>query len=163
MTILSDQDLIDLLQRGSLRIDPFREKNLTPNGYDLTIHEVYFRGPESKVTIGSAYLDPGDWCLVGTEEKLEIPPDCAGNLWLRTSYIRKGLLAGFGMVDAGFKGNLTVSITNMGPEKVALPIGDRLFQIVFTKLSTLPKKLYADRSGTYQGQSGVTIEGGRRV
>jgi dCTP deaminase len=94
---------------------------------------------------------------------LEVPPDCAGNLWLRTSYIRKGLIAGFGMVDAGFKGNLTVSISNMGPEKVAIPIGDRLFQIVFSRLSTLPKKLYAERSGTYQGQTGVTLEGGRRV
>jgi deoxycytidine triphosphate deaminase len=51
----------------------------------------------------------------------------------------------------------------MGPEKVALPIGDRLFQIVLTKLRTLPKKLYAERSGTYQDQSGVTLEGGRRV
>jgi len=163
MTLLSDQDIIDMLQRGSLIIDPFREKNLTPNGYDMTIAEVYYRDPESKVTIGQAYLDPGDWCLVSTLEKIEIPPDVAANLWLRTSYIRKGLVAGFGMVDAGFRGTLTVSISNMGPEKVSLPIGDRLFQMTFLHLSSYPRKLYAERSGTYQDQSGVTLEGGRRV
>jgi len=160
MTTLSDQDIVSSLQKGTMRIDPFRERNLTPNGYDLTAHEVYYRSPESKVTIGQAYLDPGEWCLVSTEERLEIPPDVCANLWLRTTYIRKGLVAGFGMVDAGFKGNLTVSIANMGPEKVSVPIGDRLFQIVFTRLSTMPNKLYA---GTYQNQSGVTLEGGRKT
>lgn len=163
MTILSDQNIIDLLQRGTLRIDPFREKNLTPNGYDLTVSEVYYRDPEAKVTIGQAYLDPGMWCLVSTNERIEMPPDLGANLWLRTTFLRKGLMGGFGMVDAGFKGTLTVSMANAGPERIAIPIGERLFQIVFLKLSSPPGKLYEERSGTYQGQNGVTLEGGKRV
>jgi dCTP deaminase len=163
MSILSDQELIDRMQRGTLRIDPFREKNLTPYGYDLTIHEVYFKATGSKVTIGTAYLDPGDWCLVSTEETLMVPPDLIGQLWMRTSFIRKGLIGGFGLVDAGFKGNLTVSATNMGPERVGLPIRDRLCQIAFVRLTSPPRKLYDQRSGTYQGQRGITLEGGQRV
>jgi dCTP deaminase len=163
MSILSDQDLLDRLQKGKLKIEPFRERNLTPNGYDLTISGVYFKTTGSKVTIGMAYLDPGDWCLVSTEEYLEVSPDVAGQLWMRTSFIRKGLLGGFGMIDAGFKGNLTVSVTNMGPERVGLPIGDRICQVTFHMLNTIPNKLYEQRSGTYQGQSGITLDGGKQA
>ena len=161
MSILSDRDLLDRLEKATMRIDPFRERNLTPNGYDLTALEVYFKSPEAKVTMGTAYLDPGAWCLVSTEEYLEMPPDVAGTLWLRSSYVRKGLLAGFGLVDAGFKGTLTFSITNVGPNRVALPIGERICQISYVRLSTAPEQLYGERSGTYQGQRGVTLDGGR--
>lgn len=163
MSILSDQELIERLQRGNLKIDPFREKNLTPNGYDLTVKEVYFKSTGSKVTIGTAYLDPGEWCLVSTEEFLMVSPDVAGQLWLRTSFLRKGLIGGFGLIDAGFKGNLTVSVTNMGPEKVGLPIGDRLCQVSFHTLTRKAQKLYDQRSGTYQGQVGITLDGGKRA
>ncbi len=163
MTVLSDQDIIYRLENRTMKIDPFREKNLTPNGYDLTISEVYTRNPEGKVTIGEVYLEPGDWCLVSTRENLLIPPDLCANLWMRSSFIRKGLIGGFGVVDAGFQGTLTFSVTNLGPERVALPIGERLCQIVYMKLSSSPQHLYEDRSGTYQDQKGVTLDGGRRI
>jgi len=163
MAILSDQDLIHRLERGTLRIDPFRERNLTPNGYDLTVSEVYFRSPEGKVTIGAAYLDPGSWCLISTREYLEMSTDLVGMLWLRSTYVRKGLVAGFGLVDAGFKGTLTFSLGNLGPDRVSLPVGERICQISYEELTMTPKKLYGDRSGTYQGQAGVTLDGGRKT
>jgi dCTP deaminase len=163
MTVLSDQDIIQRLENRTMKIDPFREKNLTPNGYDLTISEVYTRNPEGKVTIGEVYLEPGDWCLVSTEEYLLIPPDLCANLWMRSSFIRKGLIGGFGVVDAGFQGTLTFSVTNIGPERVALPIGDRICQIVYMKLSSSPQHLYEDRSGTYQDQRGITMDGGKQI
>ena len=163
MSVLSDQDLLYRLEKVTMRIDPFREKNLTSNGYDLSVMEVYFKAPEAKVTLGAAYLESGSWCLISTEEYIEIPPDLTAQLWLRTSYIRKGLIGGFGKVDAGFKGTLTISVVNMGPEKVAIPIGDRICQICFEELSSIPGKLYAERSGTYQGQRGVTLAGGKKA
>ncbi len=163
MSVLTDQDIVHRLERGAMKIDPFREKNLTPNGYDLSIKEVYFKAPAGKVTIGSAYLEPGQWCLVSTEEYLEIPHDLCATLWMRSSFIRKGLIAGFGLVDAGFKGTLTFSVSNLGPEKVALPIKERICQIVYSKLESTPQHLYGDRSGTYQGQRGITLDGGKRV
>ncbi|MFO8050084.1 MAG: dCTP deaminase [Thermoplasmatota archaeon] len=163
MSILSDQDIIFRLENRPMKIEPFREKNLTPNGYDLTIAEVYTRNPEGKVTIGQVYLNPGDWCLVSTEEYLMVPPNLCGMLFMRSSFIRKGLIAGFGMVDAGFKGTLTFSVKNIGPEQVALPIGERICQIAFQELSSNPQKLYGARSGTYQDQNGVTLDGGKKV
>ncbi|OYT46217.1 MAG: dCTP deaminase [Thermoplasmata archaeon] len=163
MSILTDQDIVHRLEKGTMKIDPFRERNLTPNGYDLTVKEVYFRAPEGKVTIGSAYLEPGEWCLVSTEEYLEVPHDLCATLWMRSSFVRMGLIAGFGLVDAGFKGTLTFSVSNPGPVRVALPVGERICQICYQKLESTPQKLYEERSGTYQGQSGVTLDGGKKV
>jgi dCTP deaminase len=38
-----------------------------------------------------------------------------------------------------------------------LPIGERFCQVVFERMESLPRKLYAERSGTYQGQQGITL------
>ena len=39
MSILSDSDIKELMERSELGIEPFIEKNLTPNGYDLAMQE----------------------------------------------------------------------------------------------------------------------------
>ena len=36
MTILSDLDIKKSLDKNELSIEPFEDKNLTPNGYDLS-------------------------------------------------------------------------------------------------------------------------------
>ena len=43
MTILSDKDIEDLIDNNQLGIEPFEKNNLTPNGYDLTIDEIYIK------------------------------------------------------------------------------------------------------------------------
>src|SRR2546422_764712 len=40
MALLSDGDIRRYIAKGELRIEQFDEKNLTPNGYDVTIEEV---------------------------------------------------------------------------------------------------------------------------
>ena len=41
--ILSDRDVLRMLKSRDLEIEPFSEENLTPNGYDLSIGEIYIR------------------------------------------------------------------------------------------------------------------------
>ena len=40
MTILSDKSIIKLIANKEISIEPFKEANLTPNGYDLTVGEI---------------------------------------------------------------------------------------------------------------------------
>ena len=42
--ILSDRDIKDAILRGEISIEPFNKSNLTPNGYDLTINDIYIDG-----------------------------------------------------------------------------------------------------------------------
>jgi dCTP deaminase len=157
MCILSDRDIRERLEQKTLGLDPFVEKNLTPNGYDLTVKEVLLRQSGEKIEAGDATIPPGASFLISTKEFVRMPSDASGQLWIRSSYARRGVLAAFGKVEAGFEGELTVGCFNSSHEPVKVPIGDRFCQLSFEKMHSVPDKLYKDRSGNYQGQRGVTL------
>jgi dCTP deaminase len=158
MSILSDQDIIDRLVKKKISIDPFREGQLTPNGYDLTIAEVYLDEGHRHIKNGTAEIPAQTWFAVSTEEYIKLSGVVTAQLWLRTSHARKGIMATFGKIDAGFEGTLTFSAYNAGRRPVQLKIGDTFAQIVLEEMLSVPKKLYDERSGTYQGQKGVTLD-----
>ena len=94
---------------------------------------------------------------VSTIEKVELPNYISAQLWLRTSWIRKGIIAGLGKVDAGFKGTLTFMGYNVSNSDIELSISDRFVQIVFETLHSPALISYEKRSGNYQGQNGITL------
>ena len=158
MAILSDHEIVRYIISRGLKIRPFSEKNLTPNGYDMTIGELEIPSRGLKISEGDVDIMPGEWFLLSTAELLRIPPELTAQIWLRTSYIRRGFMGSFGRIDAGFQGTLTLALANMSPEKQRITVGERVVQVVFETLSSLPEKVYSERSGNYQGQMGITKE-----
>jgi len=158
MAILSDSDIEQAMMNNELGIEPFFQKNLTPNGYDLSIDEIYMKKNEQHIKQGTAVIPPLTWFAISTKEFVKMGPQITSQLWIRSSYARRGIMASFGKVDAGFHGTLTISCFNASDKEVEIPIGDRFCQIVFEQLSTVPKALYHERSGTYQNQRGVTLK-----
>jgi dCTP deaminase len=156
--VWSDNDILAAVEEGRFKVTPWRPEDLTPNGLDLRIAHVLvpvtMTQPQDS---GTAVVPPGARFVIGTDEFLETPVEATGSLWIRSSYARRGVLAAFGKVDAGFHGNLTIGCFNAGHEALEIPIGDRFCQIVFEDLKTPPQKAYAQRSGNYQGQRGVTL------
>ena len=158
VTVLSDVDIRRLVSKGEVRIDPFHEENLTPNGYDVTIAEVAVPSRDLVVKEGEALVPPQTRFAVGTREVVEFGPGVAAELWLRTTWARRGVLASFGMIESGFRGTLTLAAFNAANEDLELPIGERFAQIVFLTLSSESEKGYALRSGHYQDQRGVRLK-----
>jgi dCTP deaminase len=158
MAVLSDVDIEEALQNKELGIEPFIQKNLTPNGYDLSIDEVYLRSTDKHIKDGIAVIPPLTWFAISTKEFVKMGSQITSQLWIRSSYARKGIIASFGKVDAGFHGTLTFGCFNASDKDVEIPIGDRFCQIVFEYLEQTPKALYHERSGTYQNQRGVTLQ-----
>jgi dCTP deaminase len=158
MSILSDRDIIDKLLKKKLSIEPFRESQLTPNGYDLTIDEIYLEENETHIKKGEVEILPLTWFAVSTLEYVKLGGELTAQLWLRTSHARKGILATFGKIDAGFEGTLTFSAFNSSKKTVTIKIGDTFAQLVLEQMLSVPKKLYQDRSGGYQGQRGVKLD-----
>ena len=158
MAVLSDGDIEQALQSKELGIEPFIPKNLTPNGYDLSVEEVFIRKTDQHIKEGVAVIPPFTWFAVSTREFVKMGPTITSQLWIRSSYARKGVMASFGKVDAGFHGTLTFGCFNASDIEVEIPIGDRFCQIVFEYLEQVPKALYHERSGTYQNQRGVTLK-----
>lgn len=158
--VLSDADVLALLAAGQMGLDPFVEKHLTPNGLDLRVAEVML--PDS-VGTGKVFRDgvvevpPRERFVVSTVEAVRMPGDVCGSLWIRSSYARRGALASFGKVEAGFAGTLTLGAFNASAVPLQVPLGDRFCQLVFEKMHSPPRRLYAEASGTYQDQRGITL------
>lgn len=158
MAVLSDRDLLEGLRRGDWAVEPFREESLTPNGLDLRVAEVLVpdEGPEP-VRQGAARIPPQTRFLVSTLERVRLGPGLAGQLWIRSSFARRGVLAAFGKVEAGFEGTLTIGAFNAARQPLELPVGERFCQLALEPLTSPAAKVYAQRSGNYQGQQGVTL------
>lgn len=156
MCVLPDHEILARRGSGDLIIDDFSEASLTPNGYDLRVAEISLPGRDI-VREGAVAIPPGSMFFISTVERVGLPPSLCAQLWLRTSWMRKGLLAGLGKVDAGFQGTLTFMSVNVSSAPVEVKVGDRFVQIVFETLSSPAHMTYGRRSGNYQGQNGVTL------
>jgi dCTP deaminase len=82
---------------------------------------------------------------------VELPADLAATLRCRSSFGRRGVLLGAGFVDPGFRGQLTLCLTNMGPEPVDLVEGDRIVQMILHEVRN-GDRLY---QGRYQDSRGA--------
>jgi len=154
--LLSDTDILQYRAKGELEIEPFDPEHLTPNGYDVSVDEVVV--PAGKGGLRPGKIPPETRFAVSTREKIRLGRHVAGQIWLRTTWARRGVVASFGMIDAGFSGTLTFGAFNASSEPLELPIGDRFAQVVFLTLDTPASETYERRSGAYQGQKGVTLE-----
>ncbi|MCL1904714.1 MAG: dCTP deaminase [Methanomassiliicoccaceae archaeon] len=158
MCILSDKDILQGMEDGRLGISDYSERGLTPNGYDLRISEISIRGKEGLIKEGTASIPPRTMFYVSTIERVRMPSDVCAQLWLRTTWIRKGIIGAFGKIDAGFEGTLTLGAYNASDDAVEIPIKERFCQMVFETLHSTADKSYGERSGNYQGQTGVTLK-----
>jgi dCTP deaminase len=154
--LLADADIVAYRAKGEIEIEPFDPQHLTPNGYDVSIDEVVV--PAAKGRSGSGKIPPATRFAVSTRERITLGRHVAGQIWLRTTWARRGVVASFGVIDAGFSGTLTFGAFNASSEPLALPIGDRFAQVVFLTLDSPASETYERRSGTYQGQRGVTLD-----
>ena len=155
MTVLSDEAILSALDVGELEIEPFNAENLTPNGYDLTIKEIEI--PEgARTSNGDLIIPPGKRFAVSTKERVACGPNLCAQLWLRTSWARKGIVCSFGKIDSGFNGTLTLLGFNSSEMNVTLSTDVTFAQMVFEVMTGPAASLYSERSGNYQNQEGIT-------
>ena len=155
MTVLSDEAILSALDLGELEIDPFNKDNLTPNGYDLTIKEIEIPNGD-KTSNGDLAIPPGKRFAVSTKERIACGPNLCAQLWLRTTWARKGIVCSFGKIDSGFDGTLTLLGFNSSEQNVILSIDVTFAQMVFEVMTGPASSLYSERSGNYQNQDGIT-------
>ncbi|MDD1659854.1 MAG: dCTP deaminase [Methanomicrobiales archaeon] len=137
--ILSSGEIQKRLSAGSgLVIRPYSEACQQPASYDLRVEE-------------ALPLLAGRCTLVHSLEWVEIPSDLAATLRCRSSFARQGVLLGGGFVDPGFRGQLTLSLVNMGGDEIQLNPGDRVVQMILHQVAG-GFQVY---DGRYQDSRGV--------
>lgn len=156
MCILSDSEISALAGRRELIAENYSPDSLTPNGYDLRIASVLL-GDVDSLPAEQVVIPGGWWFAVSTMERLALPRDMTGQLWIRSSFARKGVIASFGKVDAGFSGVLTLTGFNASRREISLDKGTRFVQLIFERMCAPSENGYAGRSGNYQGQDRLTL------
>lgn len=100
-------------------------------------------------------VQPGEFILGATLEKIKIPDDMVARVEGRSSLGRLGIIihSTAGFVDAGFEGTITLEITNINRMPVALYPGMRVCQLAFEEMSSPAEVPYSKKgSSKYQGQ-----------
>ena len=72
MTVLADREIQHIISEGELGIEPFDSKNLTPNGYDLSIAEIFIKSSTAHISKGVATIPAQTWFAISTKEYIEM-------------------------------------------------------------------------------------------
>ena len=138
---------------GRPLVKPFREEQLTPNGYDLNIGEIKINDHIYNIDIEDITIPPKTFFIVMTEEYARIPDDVIAHLWIRHSHGRKGIILSASVVDAGYNGKIALTMYNASDKPVTFEKDKKrtIVQIEFEKIIK-PHKIYTQRSGSWQNQ-----------
>lgn len=176
--VLSDRDIRKALEFGKIKVTPAPnlDEQLGSCTLDLRLGTVFrvfnqntspYIDPQDPATLkdltnevtvenGKPFtLHPGEFVLAMTDEFVELPDDLTASLEGRSSIGRLGVVvhSTAANVDAGFRGNITLELANMGRIPVMLYPGMRICALSFQELTT-PAEVpyYKKKSAKYSGQ-----------
>lgn len=162
--MLSDRDIFKAIHKGEIRISPFHPALVQPASIDLRLSDkfVFPDSNDSSVHQMPSYLlEPGEFILASTVEHIYIAPSLSARFEGRSSFGRLGLLTHItaGFIDPGFRGDVTLELSNVSQKEILLEPGIRIGQISFTRLESPAERPYgsAGLGSHYQGQRGPTI------
>ena len=153
--ILGPKKLLKLVKTIKL-VEGLSKRELTnPEGagFDLRLGEVYkisgaaFLGEEHrktpKVDLVKKYIEgkkrsikikPGDFYLVKTIEKINLPINLSAVIIPRTTTFRSGIFIRTGPIQPGYQGELTFGLKNEGPVTVEVEMGARFVHVIFHEI-----------------------------
>ncbi|MGQ0849827.1 MAG: dUTP diphosphatase [Actinomycetota bacterium] len=107
-------------------------------------------------------LAPGERVAVPTGLAVAIPDGHAGLVLARSGHARRhgiGVVNGPGLVDSGYRGEITVVLINHGSEQVRFERGDRIAQLVIVAVPTVEWHEVDQLPASERGQSGFGSSG----
>lgn len=177
--VLSDRSIRQGIAEGRIVVNPIDQDDIQPASIDLHLGRRFLAFSNSRMPfidvrqpldglMAAAEIDgdqpfmlhPGEFVLGSTLEHIELPDDLVARLEGKSSLGRIGLLihSTAGFVDPGWKGRLTLELSNVARLPIALYYGMKIGQISFLRLTTPAERLYGapGLGSRYQGQSEPT-------
>jgi dCTP deaminase len=179
LSVLSDGTILELVEQGRIRIDPWDPRLVQPASVDLRLGDSFrvfhnhrasaidLRDPPSGLTEEvvvpreeSFVIHPGEFCLGRTLEWVELPDDVVARIEGKSSLGRLGLIvhATAGFCDPGWKGTLTLELNNLTRVPIKLYPGLPIAQLSFMALDQPARRPYGspELGSHYQGQRAAT-------
>jgi dCTP deaminase len=177
--VLSDRTIKEELEKGRIVIDPLDPADIQPASVDLRLDRkllVFSNSRRAHIDVKMGLddlteiveiaddapfiLHPGEFVLGSTLENIELPGDLVARLEGKSSLGRIGLVihSTAGFVDPGWKGHLTLELSNLARLPITLYYGMKIGQISYLKLTTPADRLYGspELGSKYQGQTEPT-------
>lgn len=102
-------------------------------------------------------IPPNSFALCETVEWFAIPRDvlvlCVG----KSTYARCGLIVNVTPLEPEWRGKITLEISNTTPLPAKVYANEGIAQLVFLRADRVCAVSYADKSGKYQDQGGLTL------
>lgn len=156
MAFLGNKSLLENIQKNKV-IEPFNASRIKNGAYELSLGSEVFQTnsePREIKKIGSneiIHIEPGQFALLLTEEKVKIPKDKIAFISIKAKVKFKGLVNVSGFhVDPDFNGKLLFSVYNAGPATIVLKRGENYFPMWLAELSE--KQNY---QGTHKNQDTI--------
>ncbi|MEP7214940.1 MAG: dUTP diphosphatase [Anaerolineaceae bacterium] len=98
--------------------------------------------------------------VVGTGVALEVPDGFDAQIRPRSGLARRGVLSTFGTLDSDYRGELLVTLYTTAPSiEYTVQSGDRIAQIVITRLVDASFELVDELTDTVRGSGGLGSTG----
>jgi len=107
-------------------------------------------------------IEPGSRALIPTGVSIALPQGYVGLVHPRSGLAAKHgvtVLNAPGTVDAGYRGEILVTLINHGEESFVVAVGDRIAQIVFQKFELANFVRVIELPGSMRGTSGFGSTG----
>jgi dCTP deaminase len=177
--IFSDRSIREAIADGRISLDPFDPAMVQPSSIDLRC-DPHFRvfenhryalidpkAPQGDLTTGVMateddpfILHPGEFVLGSTLEVVGLSDDIVARLEGKSSLGRLGLLihSTAGFIDPGFRGQVTLELSNVANLPIAIYPHMKIGQISFYQMTTAAERPYGspELGSKYQGQTGPT-------
>ncbi|MEN8235211.1 MAG: dCTP deaminase [Actinomycetota bacterium] len=177
--IYSDRTILEAIEAGRVSIEPFDSDLVQPSSVDVRCDRRFRvfenhryplidpKAPQADLTTEVEateqepfILHPGEFVLGTTFETIGLGDDVVARLEGKSSLGRLGLLihSTAGFIDPGFRGQVTLELSNVANLPIAIYAGMKIGQISFYKMTTAAKHPYGSAAlgSKYQGQTGPT-------
>lgn len=102
-------------------------------------------------------IPPNSFALAETVEYFEIPRDILAICLGKSTYARCGIIVNVTPLEPEWRGKITIEISNTTPLPAKIYANEGIAQILFLRADQVCKTSYADKSGKYQDQPGLTL------
>ncbi|MDR3346439.1 MAG: dCTP deaminase [Campylobacteraceae bacterium] len=102
-------------------------------------------------------VPPNSFALARTIEYFRIPKNVLAICLGKSTYARCGIIVNVTPFEPEFEGHITIEISNTTPLPAKIYANEGIAQVLFFEGDTQCDVTYKDKSGKYQGQTGITL------
>jgi dCTP deaminase len=102
-------------------------------------------------------IPPNSFALARTVEYFRIPRNVLTICLGKSTYARCGIIVNVTPLEPEWEGHVTLEFSNTSPLPAKIYANEGVAQVVFFESDEPCEVSYQDRSGKYQGQTGVTL------